>query len=250
MRILWNNLADVCTLTDSGEQSGFPGANVQHPFLIKQLWTLTAAAQWIKFDAGNGNTLAIDTGAIAQHNISAAASIHLQGNATDVWTAPSVDIVATWSAGIILIDVGSIQTYRFWRFYIDDPTNTTGFLKIGRLGLYPKYQAQEPPERSIISGIVDSTVVTFNPSQQTYSDLGTISRTYTIPMGSVKEATRQSLMSIYAAVGQWKPVIIVPDEAYTSQLPPIYAQQMKVTIYTNTGDGLWLDDGLLFQEVF
>ncbi len=250
MRMLFNNFADVCTLTDSGELSGFPGSNVQHPFLIKRWRSLSTAQQWVKFDAGTGATLSIDTAAIVQHNLSAAASIHVQGNATDVWSSPSVDVTATWNAGIILVDLGAIQTYRFWRIYLDDPANTSSYLEVGRMGLYAKYQAQEPPERSIQAGLIDTTVTTFNPSQQSYSDLGVIARTYVIPMGSVKEATRQSLMAIYAAVGQHSPIIIVPDENYQAQLPPIYAQMMKVTTYTNTGDGLWTDDGLQFQEVF
>lgn len=67
--------------------------------------------------------------------ISSSAVVTLQGNSTDVWTAPEYTQVLTWNENVMaLVDVEGLHTsgLRYWRCLIVDPGNTAGYVEIAK----------------------------------------------------------------------------------------------------------------------
>ncbi len=82
---------------------------------------------WIKADLGSAR----QAGAcfILDHNFSASATLTLQANSADDWTAPPYEQSLSYGQDRIglLLD----QTYRYWRLVVQDPTNPAGLIEIG-----------------------------------------------------------------------------------------------------------------------
>lgn len=251
MRILYQNLADDCAVTASGERSGFPATNVQHPFLIRRWRSLVVSSeQSLLFDAGSGLTVKADTLAIVQHNLSSTAVVKFQANSIDSWSTPPVDQTAVWSEGIILVNLSAAQDYQLWRVSITDSANPDGYVEIGRIVIALRYQVEELPDSAVELDTIDTTVISKSITRQTYADLGVQARAYTLSMGIMGDTTRQSLAAVYAAVGQHTPVVLVADEKNPTKLPPIYCTMAKTVRYTHAGGWGWRDDGLKFVEEF
>jgi hypothetical protein len=84
---------------------------------------------WIKFDLA----AAKDVGIAILHyfNIDTTnGAVQLQGNATDVWTAPSLDD-AMAGTDIWVKWYSADESYRYWRFVINDTQNSNGFVYLG-----------------------------------------------------------------------------------------------------------------------
>lgn len=59
---------------------------------------------------------------------SSSATIKLQANSANSWASPPLDVTLTWTnVGIMeFLDSNASRTYRYWRFYFEDKTNTVG----------------------------------------------------------------------------------------------------------------------------
>lgn len=70
------------------------------------------------------------------HNFSQKAVMRLQGNATNVWTAPSVNETISWRAGSIVHYIATERArYRYWRLFVDNIGNSDGYYRISGLFL-------------------------------------------------------------------------------------------------------------------
>jgi len=89
-------------------------------------------AESIVVDLGSAQSI---TAAVLQdHNLSDTATIKIQGNASDVWTSPSFSYTFT-SIDDVLSHYFS-QSFRYWRWYIDDAANADGVIRVGNIGLF------------------------------------------------------------------------------------------------------------------
>ena len=77
------------TLTVNSILVNYPVTNILDSRLSRIAKTDTNTTMTIVFDAGSSVT--VDSISLANHNISNAAAIKFQGNATDAWGSPSVD---------------------------------------------------------------------------------------------------------------------------------------------------------------
>lgn len=103
--------------------------------------------EWLKADLGSA--MALTAGVALNHNVSAGA-IRLQANATDAWTAPTLDqALSTVMDETIASPAGRLaffgqQTLRWVRILIDDVSNSLGYSEVGIVyaGSYfqPTYQ--------------------------------------------------------------------------------------------------------------
>jgi hypothetical protein len=262
LRICYGDLAKLQTLTDSGEASGYPGTNAVDIRLSRYWRTTAAATQWIKFDAGVGKTIVFDSALILGHNLTSAAVVKIQTDDTDTWAPPGgIEKAGDPTKAIIFMDNAGLPTARrYARFYIDDPTNPAGYVQIGRVFLCVRYEGLEQIAEGFAHGLDDTTVASRSMTGQVYADLGVISRVYDLSMGHMGDVTKQSLLAICQAVGQWDPVIVFPAESATMAtsttaggstvggIDPIYATMKKATRFTNAGGWVWQDDGFQFIE--
>ncbi len=97
--------------------------------------------EWLKVDLGAAT--AAQFAAVLNDNLSAGGSIRLQANATDAWTAPSVDeaIASLGDDGLIRYKwLSAAQSYRYWRLLIKDHLNSDGYSAIGLAWVGPYVQ--------------------------------------------------------------------------------------------------------------
>ncbi|HMA78882.1 MAG TPA: hypothetical protein VKP88_07200, partial [Candidatus Paceibacterota bacterium] len=97
--------------------------------------TLDVDGEWITFDFGSAVTA--DYCAILAHNITSGATVKIQANSSDSWAAPPVDEtididqVETGTVDDTILHNFTSSEYRYWRLYIDDDSNSDGYIEIG-----------------------------------------------------------------------------------------------------------------------
>jgi hypothetical protein len=253
LRIAWGDLARLQTLSDSTEAAGYPGANLQD-IRLSRIWRSTSpSAQWILFDAGVGKTITFDTCCIMAHNLTAAAVVKVQSDDANSWTPPGgVNRNGDPAQALMTIDVGIAQTpRRYVRVYIDDPTNPAGYIQLGRI-MFCVRSEYETIDTGLKVSYEDTSLVDKSVTRQVYADIGIVSAIYTISLGTMKNATKQALLLMLKAVGQYDPVVVFPAEALIAGnvegINPIYATVSKVTAFTEAGGWGWRDDGISFTE--
>lgn len=127
-----NETLKDATLTANSAVVNYPVTNILDSRLSRIFRTSSSTTAEIVFDAGSAVT--VDSVCIAAHNItSSVTTLKFQGNASDVWTSPSIDETLTWDADIITKDFTG-GSYRYWRIQVIDGTNPDGYIEIGRAG--------------------------------------------------------------------------------------------------------------------
>lgn len=251
LRIVYGDLAKLQTITTSTADAQYPGTNAVHVHLSRAWRTTSAAAQWIKFDAGAGKTIAFDTAVIVGHNFTSAATVQVAADAADSWAPAAVEKTGDQTQSIIIVDMGATVAYRYARVYIDDAANPAGYLSVGRVMLCLRTEL-ETIDRGFSIGVEDSTVLSESITGQIFADVGVQQKVYMLSMGTMRDATKRALLTLVQTVGQYDPVVVIPSE---SNLPggvggidPLYATMSKGVRFTDAGGWGWTDDVLQFTE--
>jgi hypothetical protein len=125
------------SLIADSQHASYPSLNLQTDNYSKTWRTLDAATSHnVVNDFGVPSQ--IDTVFLGNVNLTSAATVTIQGNATDSWGAPSFSEVLTVS-GLALNpkhrnlyhELSSAQTFRFWRLLISNTTNPDGYYEVG-----------------------------------------------------------------------------------------------------------------------
>lgn len=138
-QLLYTNLAASKTVTADDEAASYPGENVI---------TKNYAEVWRSSDVSSSYGVVIDLGSaqdvsaavIGNFNLNSGSTLKVQGNASDVWTSPSVDQTVTLTNKTtydrnIFKDLGGTFSYRYWRILFDDTSLTDGFYECGSIYL-------------------------------------------------------------------------------------------------------------------
>lgn len=135
IQFAYQNKADAAAVTASSELVTLPASNIKHIWKSR-VWRATGdASEWIRFDMGAAT--AVRAFALVGHNFTSAAAVHVQANATDVWTAPSLDVTVAWHEKVFVHLWNADQSYRYWRVTISDAANPDGYVEAGRIYLGP-----------------------------------------------------------------------------------------------------------------
>ncbi len=251
MRLLWDSESDTLTLTASSEAPNLPVENVQDSRL-SQPWRTDdeVSDQTIIIDAGEGNTINPDMVALAGHNLTDGCTLKIQGNATNVWTAPTVDQTITHRDDVI-VHFFTGAALRYWRLYIDDDSNPDGYIQLGRLMLGSMLQ-MPPVEPGVNLPRVTTSTVTESITGQVYGDRGLVRRVPTFEFPIITETQRQSLMEMWAAVEKIVPVVLVVWEESLDVEGPIYCRidQDEIPWELAPEAGVLWRTTLKFLEVF
>jgi hypothetical protein len=256
LRIAYNDQAKLQTVSASSEVAQYPALNAVHPHLSRVWRTTAVAAQWIKFDAGVGKTIAFDTACIVGHNLTSTAVVRVQTDDADTWAPPGgVDKSGDPTQSIIFVDLAPLPTARrYCRVYVDDPANPAGYIQIGRVFLCVRFEG-ETIDRGFRFSIEDSTVMSRSLTGQMFADVGVQQKVYSLSLGTMRNATKLALTAVLQANGQYDPVIVFPSEAAipgltgaTEAILPLYACMSKAVSFTDAGGWGWTDDGVEFRE--
>jgi len=153
-------------------------------------------------------------------SISSDATVKLQGNNLDLWTAPPFEKTLTrYDSGIYQFlesETYADTNYRYWRFYIEDkknPLGSDGCVKVSHIYIGDYVSLTD---RNIASGFAKSVV---DPSIRSESENGAIyfdTRTkYTVftsmGYGYVDKDDRATLEQVYDRIGTTAPIYISLD---------------------------------------
>lgn len=164
------NLTDLASLSGGSWQATLPLANLQTRTLGKVARSSDALAASTTFDFDLGKARSVRVLALANHNLSAAATIRIQAATTSDFAAPlsdsgSVDIWPmvypygvleweddNWWDGKYTAEQREGYTWtfvhilaanvlaRYWRLSISDTANSAGYIQIGRPFIGPAWQ--------------------------------------------------------------------------------------------------------------
>ena len=191
MRFLYDTYVDDATLSSGGAIPGFSLANLQDPQLSRRYRSISTNDA-IVIDLGSAR--AVDSFALAQHNISTQ-EVTLQANSTDDWAAPPFDevIEVNTRMGYAIFNA---QTYRYWRVVVNDPGSELGQVEISRVALGESFIGPaidldaQIPRRS-------TSVRAFSRSRQAYINEGKRYRAGSVNFGFITEDEKNDFADMF-----------------------------------------------------
>jgi len=199
LRIAYNNLIDSinsANIVASSEDSSYPAGNLQEQRLAVKWLADSATSQNVVFDLGSAQSVL--TMAIVSHNIASTATITVNGNATNMWTAPSVVQSLTWNEDIVMKFISS-QSYQYWQFAF---TGLTQALSIGRIWLGSYVTISPSSTENFDVTLKNNDIVTFGKDQQKYASPGITWREISLSFPPSYPSVTTIIQTLYETVGE------------------------------------------------
>ena len=222
MRILYNNLVFDSTITTNTENPYYLfDTALNDTRLSRYARTINDTGEWIKFDFGSAKKVSYC--AIINHNLTSSATVKLQGNATDVWTSPSVDETLTISDFIIKNFTES--SLRYWRVTFDDATNPDGYIQIAKiyLGVYIEHGINRTQSISVNSNSTNQKSIT----GQLYGNKQITFKTVGFTLSSMDNDSRLEFQTFFETVDIVTPFILLVWENSLDIQPPVYCNLVE-----------------------
>ena len=199
--------------------------------------TLLAAKDLI-LDLTYLNKLTADTAAIVNHNLSADATIKIEGNDYDSWNGPPVSETMTWRAETIVTFITSVS-YPFWRFSITDPNVNDSYFEIGRLVLGEYLQIDPSSLIEFPEKHPRSDQMSFSLSNQPYGDIGVEHKELDYRFENATDSMKSSIETMWGSVGKFKPVLFLNFDTQFSVIPPLYCSLNNDIIFESRKFSKW-----------
>jgi len=246
MQIIYNNLAASATFTGLTEHPRYLYADTMaRTQLSTYARTLDVDDQWIKmtFTA----TVAVDYFAILSHNLTSAAVVHIQANASDVWTAPSVDEVVT-VATLITHKFTATKTYRYWRVTIDDPTNTAGYIQFSKMWL-SSYLQMPPMSPDATLPYTSNSDISESITGQLYGDKRVRLASFEIAFPSIiTDTQRKAINTMFDVVDITVPFILLLWEDSLTVQPALYCSLTESPAFKKDAQSLLFSTSIKMKE--
>ena len=207
VRFLYSFKLDTATITSSSEVSTLPDFNVIHPFVAKKWRTTADTGQWIKFDMGTAHKITML--AMFGHNLSSAAVVKIEANATDSWATPSLSRTMTWNAQA-MVDFFD-ETYRWWRITIEDGANTDGYIEIGRICAGEYYEPEINIVETLSKNINDPSTRQESEGRQGYAIEKEPYRTISVQFIGIDRDQQLELEAMFREVKTIYPIVFALD---------------------------------------
>jgi hypothetical protein len=213
-RIYWNNLADAAATVETASSSAteYPLAN------IKNIWpgykwrsASLGAPDFLKWDLHTAQYVSCFI--LWNHNIGAGATIRLQGNATDSWGSPTVDVQVIWNADFLVYVFTSAIFLRWWRIIVTDAANPDGYISAGHRFLGDVFQPRYS-HATRAPGFIDPSEIAFTTGGQLNAARREVYDKASYSFSAVQPADILTMKSLYKALGTNKPYFIIEDSSY------------------------------------
>lgn len=246
MRIIYSNLFDDYTLTESQEDTNYPVENVQDIRLTEVWRTTTASAATISIDAGTGETITCDCAAILNHNFSSSALTFVQASTAATFTPTALSASVTYRSDIMVVFFTS-GAYRYWRFNFSDTGNGDGYYEAGRLVLGTYLQVDPSSLVEFPEGAQRTDSVSFGITNQMYSDEGLGYKTYKYGFEYAANSMKSSIETMFGSVGMFKPIIFMNYNTTYTEIPPVYCSIIEPIEFKHRAHDKW-DFNLSLRE--
>lgn len=249
MKISYQNKIDDLTLVASSSETDFPIENVQQEHLAFSWRTTTVSSANVVADAGTGLTIDPDSAFIAGVNLSDTAVVKIQGNATDVWTSPSVDITMSRNEDVFYSYSELFAAFRYWRFVIEDPSNADGYLEVGRMWIGDVTEAQGP-HINFVEVRNNTSDITISITGQAYGDLNYIFKSWEMSYPYWDEIEKANIEIFADYVNKVRPFFVQFVDNNGCKLGPFYVIMTNSMEFTHLKTlDIW-SSVIAFREVF
>ncbi len=184
------------------------------------------------------NKLTADSAAILNHNLSADATIKIQGNDFDSWNGPPLDTTMAWREDTIVTYMSS-ASYPFWRFYIVNQNVDDGYFEVGRFML-GEYLQMDP------SSLVEfpekhprNDRQAFSKSNQLYADQGSGWRELKYKFEHSTDAMKQKIETMWDLNGKHTPLLLLNYDSNFTVIPPLYCAIVKDIVFDHLRFDKW-----------
>jgi len=206
MRIAYDNLILAATApTAVTEDSAYPVTNVQNQRLAKVWRSTSTTGQTIVCDIGSAQD--VNTVAILGHNFTSSATLEIQANTANTWVTPGWSTALTCNEGVILKFLAASQTYQYWRYTIEDSTQTDAYVEVGLLWL-GTYLTIDPS--SLLNFTVTkkrSDTVVYGRDRQKYATEGVGWRSFDLSFPRTGGTALTNVLTMYDTAGNHSSVI-------------------------------------------
>lgn len=113
------------TVSTDSEDTNYPFGNL-FDYNHSSVWRSDASTSAWFVAACSPGAKPVAQAVLLDHNLTNAAIITLEANASDSWASPAYSKNLIWTETNIREDIG--QTYQYWRLVISDPGNPSGYL--------------------------------------------------------------------------------------------------------------------------
>lgn len=221
MRITYENRIDELlspAIVASSSMDGFPVINVQDPRLSKKWVSDSSTTQTVTIDFSTAT--AVQTMAVVSHNIASTATVTVAGNATDVWTAPSVLETLTWNSGVIFKFI-STQTFQYWRFSFSGLTEA---IQVGRLWLGPYVQIDPSSLENFSVELKQDDTIVYGKHRQKYATPGAQWRKIELDFPKYDTSSLTVIKTLYETVGNHSSFLFMNFDSLTTYplVTPLY----------------------------
>ena len=225
MIILYDNLVTSATITSYSENPDYDFDTALNDTRLSRVGrTVDDATQWIKL--AFAAAVDVDYMMVLAHNVSSGATIKVQANATDAWTSPSIDTTMTYNADYIYHAFSTTESYKYWRFYVDDGSNTDGYIQDALIFLGESLDMPGfNPDAIIIKN--SNSVASKSIGGQLYADVRLKYKAASLTFPGVTEAERTLINAFWDTVDTAIPFVLMIWEDDLDVEPPIYCALTK-----------------------
>lgn len=172
--------------------------------------------EWIVFDVlttEDMNSVALLWPKEDGITLSDSAVVKIQANATNVWTSPAVSVTLAVDDTFSIYSYywTAVQSYRYWRVLIVDPTNPNLYVNLG-VCVLGKGESIQTVDNGFKLVIKDNSKITETDYGNRYIDVYPTTSTLSLPFSVLSIADILVLESIYISNGIRIPVFITIDE--------------------------------------
>lgn len=219
MRFLdFNYVTESATvITPSSEDVNFPASNLKNPLRSKVLRTTGVDDQSVVFDLITSEYINSVVVLWPKENgvkLSNSVNLRIQANATNEWSSPAVDQVLTVDNTYEVAShffSGNGGSYRYWRLFIDDPTNPYDYIEIGMVWLGLSIDIDNA-QNGFKYQLEDTSIINRNDFGHEYVDEYPTIATLDISYQYLDYDVIKVLEETFRRNGTRKPVIFIADE--------------------------------------
>ncbi len=172
------------------------------------------------------NKLTADSAAILNHNLSADATIKIQGNDFDSWNGPPLDTTMAWREDTIVTYMSS-ASYPFWRFYITNQNVDDGYFEVGRFMLGEYLQVDPSSLVEFPEKHPRNDRQAFSKSNQFYADQGSGWRELKYKFVNTNNTMKDKIETMWNLNGKHTPLLLMNYDTSFSVIEPLYCAIIK-----------------------
>jgi len=215
IRFTYTNRADTGTLTSLTAATGYPAANVQHPFKTKTYRSTGVTDEWLKWNLGSAQSVTMI--AIVNTNLTAAATVYFCGHASDLGnTTAAWHGTATVDETITIPAAGMAIKYftgasKQWWFLGVAPAGAGTYIEIGRVFFGAYYEPAQNFAQSYGHSKIDLSSSGISIGGQTHTDVRSQFNELSLPFPLISKTQKEELLAMFAAVGLYRDIIVSLD---------------------------------------